>query len=298
MRAGLATDEAGGEDRLVDVVTPNEIAKTLGITGLDFRNWLRSQKASGHPLLAGHEHNARWEFSPADATQLTAEYRAGQGRPSASPVGRVPSQRTEPRTSRGGARPSSASAVLGSADVLPSSAPGHRVTETWMGEEVVTLADLLRPGVHAVVVGINPSPVSVARGHYYQGIVGQRFFKRLAQAGLVVPDAAGFEDDAAYASGIGFTDVVKRPTPRAHDLRPGELEHGRELLEAKLSDLGAKRIIFTFKGSAQVLLGRFEGHGRLDGVTLAGAEVFVMPGPMERVDRVQAALNELRAWWR
>jgi len=27
-------------------VTPNEIAKTLGVTGLMFRNWLRAQKAA------------------------------------------------------------------------------------------------------------------------------------------------------------------------------------------------------------------------------------------------------------
>ena len=26
----------------------------------------------------------------------------------------------------------------------------HRVTETWMGEQVETLADLLRPGLRAV----------------------------------------------------------------------------------------------------------------------------------------------------
>lgn len=50
--------------------------------------------------------------------------------------------------------------------------------------------------------------------------------------------------------GIGFTDVVKRPTARAHDLRPGELEHSRELLEAKLSDQKLEKVFFTFKASA------------------------------------------------
>ena len=53
--------------------------------------------------------------------------------------------------------------------------PGHRVKETWMGEDVETLADLLRPGLNAVCVGINPSPVSVAAGHYYQGPPGNDF---------------------------------------------------------------------------------------------------------------------------
>lgn len=32
-----------------------------------------------------------------------------------------------------------------------------------MGEPVATLEDLLRPGLRAVCIGINPSPVSVGR---------------------------------------------------------------------------------------------------------------------------------------
>ena len=51
-------------------VTPNEIARRLGVTGLRFRNWLRAQKAAGHPLLAGHEHRTRYLFTLADAEQL------------------------------------------------------------------------------------------------------------------------------------------------------------------------------------------------------------------------------------
>ncbi len=54
-----------------------------------------------------------------------------------------------------------------------------------MGEQVTTLADLLRPGLRAVCVGINPSPVSVEAGHYYQGRLGQVFFARLREAGVL-----------------------------------------------------------------------------------------------------------------
>jgi TDG/mug DNA glycosylase family protein len=165
-----------------------------------------------------------------------------------------------------------------------------------MGESCETLADLLRPGLSGVVVGINPSPVSVEAGHYYQGVVGQRFFRRLEQAG-VIPAGPGFEDDRAFEAGLGFTDVVKRPTARAHGLMPGELEHGRAQLEEKLTDLEVPRIIFTFKKSAVALLGQFEGFGERPGRPLAGASVFVMPGPMEASDRVKPALASLRSWW-
>jgi hypothetical protein len=79
------------------------------------------------------------------------------------------------------------------------------------GEQVETLEDLLRPGLRAVCVGISPAPTSVAAGHYYQGQLGQKFYARLRRAGWL-PDKPGCEDDLAFANGIGFTDIVKRPT--------------------------------------------------------------------------------------
>jgi double-stranded uracil-DNA glycosylase len=165
-----------------------------------------------------------------------------------------------------------------------------------MDEEVVTLADLLRAGLRGAVVGINPSPVSVAAGHYYQGQLGQRFFAALGAAGLF-PRGPGFEDDRAYAAGLGFTDVVQRPTAREAGLRPGELAHGRRLLEARLAEHAIPRIVFTYKAAARALLGTFDGFGLRPGRPLAGAEVFVMSGPMApRADR-ERAIAELREWW-
>ncbi|MBV8564647.1 MAG: hypothetical protein JO273_04225 [Methylobacteriaceae bacterium] len=49
------------------------------------------------------------------------------------------------------------------------------------GQDVRTLRELLRPGLKAVFVGINPSRVSVDAGHYYQGKLGRRFWDRLQQ---------------------------------------------------------------------------------------------------------------------
>jgi hypothetical protein len=42
----------------------------------------------------------------------------------------------------------------------------------------------------------------------------------------------GYEDDALYAKGVGFTDLVKRPTARASDLGREEFEYGRGILLA------------------------------------------------------------------
>ena len=275
----------------MDEVTPNEIARRLGVSGLQFRNWLRDQKTAGHPLLTGHEYRSRYRFTRAEADQLAAEFSARKGSAASHP-----SRQKSPGA--GASRP----AHLGAheepfAGSTLSAEPGHRVTETWMGEQVTTLADLLRPGLRAVVVGINPSPVSVAVGHYYQGRLGQRFYARLEQAGVMDHPDGGFEDDAAFAAGIGFTDVVKRPTRRAEGLRPGELQHGRALLEDKLAGMQVGKVLFTFKAGAEALLGPLRGHGLIAGQELAGAEVFVMPGPMERTERVRRALRQLTDWW-
>ncbi len=162
-----------------------------------------------------------------------------------------------------------------------------------MGEELETLADLLRPGLQAVCVGINPAPQSVRAGHYYQGALGQKFFSRLQQARVVPPRGGGWQDDEAFAAGVGFTDIVKRPTSRAAEVRLDEFEHGQGLLEAKLASSRPRLVIFTFKQTAEKLLGRFPGNGFVAGLELAESRVFVMPGPYESTSTAGATLAEL-----
>lgn len=68
----------------------------------------------------------------------------------------------------------------------------------------------------------------------------------------------GYEDDAAFAAGIGFTDIVKRPTASAKEVKPAEFKHGRELLKANLAEHKPELVIFTFKKTAQTLFGSFD----------------------------------------
>jgi double-stranded uracil-DNA glycosylase len=170
--------------------------------------------------------------------------------------------------------------------------PNHRVREEWMGEDVETLEDLLRPELRAVCVGINPSPVSVAAGHYYQGRVGQRFFGRLREAGLL-PGIRGYEDDTAFEAGVGFTDIIKRPTANAKVLPPAEYQHGKQRLRSKLETFQPELVIFTFKKTAQVLFGPFSGNGFRPDLRLADSGVFVMPGPYEDASTAAATIGTL-----
>lgn len=271
-----------------DVVTPNEMARSLGVTGLRLRNWLRDRAAAGDPRVGAHQKHERWEFDPALAAELMADFRrevfdqsGTRGRtagPVVQPVGSPPHRRAKAKAAPG---------------YLRSSDPGHRVREEWMGEEIETLEDLLRPGLLAVCVGINPAPRSVAAGHYYQGNYGQRFFARLRVVGLIPMAADGYEDDAAFASGVGFTDLVKRPTPSDEEVTDEEREYGRPLLEQKLSDAAPRLAIFAFKSAARTLFGRFDGNGFVPSLRLASCEVFVMPGPTENTRTAEPTLAAL-----
>jgi len=95
-----------------------------------------------------------------------------------------------------------------------------------------------------------------------------------------------------FASGIGFTDVVKRPAADATGVARGELEHGRELLLAKLERYQPQIVLFVFKKAATTLLGSFPGNGFI-GRSLGGADVFVMPGPYESAVTVARTLETL-----
>jgi TDG/mug DNA glycosylase family protein len=184
--------------------------------------------------------------------------------------------------------------AIGGRETLDGGPADHRITVDWMGERFESLADLLRPGLRAVCIGINPSPVSVEAGHYYQGRLGRRLWQRLHRAGVIEEVGSGTEDVEAFVAGIGFTDLVKRPTAGAGELSAAEISHGRDQLSEKLSRYRPPLLIFSFKKSAEALLGRFQGDGHLPDLRFADAPIFVMPGPYAKAEVVTGRLEELR----
>ena len=92
-----------------------------------------------------------------------------------------------------------------------------------------------------------------------------------------MPRAPGWEDDLAFENGVGFTDIVKRPTQEASEVRPDEFEHRRELLRTKIEAARPQLAIFTFKKTAEALFGPLSGHGLVPGLEFGGAPTFVMP---------------------
>jgi double-stranded uracil-DNA glycosylase len=104
-----------------------------------------------------------------------------------------------------------------------------------------TLPDLLSDGLDLVFVGINPSLLSAAQGHYFARKTN-RFWPGFSRSRLSLHarQALGVErlepvhDTALPEYGIGFTDVVKRPTANAGGLGREEFAVGALELVAKL----------------------------------------------------------------
>lgn len=119
------------------------------------------------------------------------------------------------------------------------------------GEEYETLPDLLAPGLRLVFVGINPSLYSVRAGHYFARR-GNRFWPAFSRSRLSLPvraglgrDALGPEDDRLLPTvGIGFTDVVKRPTAGSADLRPADYQRGVPDLLERLGRFEPRAVCF------------------------------------------------------
>lgn len=143
-----------------------------------------------------------------------------------------------------------------------------------------------------MLIGINPAPRSVEAGHYYQGQLGQRLWGRLEEVGLLHRSGNQWEDDAFHEAGNGLTDIVKRPTPSASDLEPGELGAGVKALRERLAAWKPGLILFAFKQPAESLLGEASpGTGPL----LAGVPTFLLTGPYAASEVTTNNLDELRA---
>ena len=165
-------------------------------------------------------------------------------------------------------------------------------TLTIDGNSFLTLKELLRPGLRAVFVGINPTPKSVAAGHYYQGQHGKLLWKRLQKFGIVSDLHTGREDEAAYEQGIGFADLIRRPTGSSNDLSKFEFRASAVCLVQRLVALGRPYpvIVFVYATAAKECEADLKNAGFL---TLR------MPSPYSKLQdverKMQAISNQLNA---
>jgi TDG/mug DNA glycosylase family protein len=173
-----------------------------------------------------------------------------------------------------------------------------RTTVTWHGESVETLADILAPGLVCVFVGLNPSPVSVAAGHYMRGTLGRQFWEMLDRHGILrLPNDGRLPDEVLLENGFGFTDLAKRPSPRATSLTREDIAIGREELREKVARYRPRILCSVYKSTIEELTGKRYPHqyGLLPdrfGKTLLFAAPFPYK-PVQMRDRHFAELREL-----
>ena len=181
--------------------------------------------------------------------------------------------------------------------LLERPGPGpHRTTIEVDGAQVGTLADLPPLRDRLLFVGLNPSPVSVSAGHYFQGRLGRTFWERLIVA-QILPHGTPIEtaDDMLAAAGHGLTDLRKVPTAR-DTATDSELRAGVGPLWKKIAIWRPAAVVFIYKRAANTCAGRqlTEPWGHLPGVALAGRPCILLPGPYAPTESVDEGINFLR----
>ncbi len=104
--------------------------------------------------------------------------------------------------------------------------------------------DLLRPGLTLVFCGYNPSLTSGQSGYHYAQ-PGNRFWRVLHASGITKRLYRPEEDEQLLGLGIGFTNLVSRPTRRADELTREEIQAGTEELRENLERFEPRVVAYT-----------------------------------------------------
>jgi TDG/mug DNA glycosylase family protein len=163
-----------------------------------------------------------------------------------------------------------------------------------------TLPDYLEPNLDIVSIGINPSLPSVRAGYYFAN-PRNRFWRALNDSGLlpvpVVPGVAAM--DVLLRYGIGFTDVVKRPTATASELRAADYRLWAPLLADRLAQHAPRIVWFQGKTACANYLKYAMGMSPASGwgeqpFRIGPSRVFVSPSPSPA--NAAFPLAELTGW--
>lgn len=146
-----------------------------------------------------------------------------------------------------------------------------------------TLPDYLTTSLELVFIGINPSIKSMESGHYFAN-PRNRFWAAFNSSGIALETIHAETDHSCLKFGVGFTDLVKRPTKGVKDLKSAEYREGAYSLKSKL--VHSRPLVACFLGlmGYSRYLRYAEGiHCRvrlgLQEETIGPTKIFVLPNP-------------------
>jgi TDG/mug DNA glycosylase family protein len=163
----------------------------------------------------------------------------------------------------------------------------------------LTLPDHLVERPDILFVGINPGSYSARQGHYYARGTN-RFWWALHASGLVPVPLSPREDGRIVEFGMALTDLVKRPTDSAADVRRDEFAAARPVLAEKIQRLQPMIVCFNGLTGYQQFFREPVQPGRQIR-RMNDAYVFVLPSTSARNaaysrDVVLAYFQDLRLW--
>jgi TDG/mug DNA glycosylase family protein len=169
-------------------------------------------------------------------------------------------------------------------------------------QPLATLPDYLRTGLDIVSVGINPSLPSVRAGYYFAN-PRNRFWRALNASGLLpvllMPGVPAM--DLLLRYGIGFTDLVKRPTATAAELRSDDFQVWAPVLQDKLHRFAPRIVWFQGKLACANYLKYAEGMSPVlawgeQAFRCGDMRVFLTPSPSSA--NAVYSLAQLAEWMR
>ena len=166
-----------------------------------------------------------------------------------------------------------------------------------------TLPDLLAPGLKLVFVGLNPSEYSAREGHYFAN-PRNRFWSAFNRSALLPPavgrECTPVDDTELQGHGIGFTDVVKRPSPQSNALKAADYRRWAPLLREKLLQCQPGLACFHGLMAYRAYLQYAEGEKAapelgLQTYSIGTSRVFVVPNPSPA--NAKYSVDDLVSWY-
>jgi len=181
----------------------------------------------------------------------------------------------------------------------------HKIKIYINGKKVETLEDIFpnKPGLKILFIGKTPAPVSVKKGHYFQGRHGRMFWNKLREYQILkIPEDAEFEDDYLLPNGFGITDICKKPKGFMEEPSDEEYKNGAQKIINLIKCYKPLVVVFVYKKVLDQILkiafkitekSKYGLNSELENIFKCKVFVFPMPGTPCKKNQADDAMKQL-----